>query len=170
MQFQNKSGIFNWRPLAIRAAAVVAAALVSLTLQAGEIIEIEQDAPELIQIDLGSGGHSHGDISAFEAAFRTTGGDPGVIEGIIITMDAASLEGNEVHHRLVDIVLDFGANDTLVVSGRSRYRSQALELASSDPQVRAVVGGTGRFIGGRGQITTTRKATGKYSHLIELVD
>ncbi|MBT7335735.1 MAG: hypothetical protein HN856_15245 [Gammaproteobacteria bacterium] len=168
MQYQNKPGIF--KRIAAVAAAALATALIPLNLQANEIIEIIQDAPELVQIDLGNGGHSHGDISAFEAAFRTKEGNKGVIEGFITTVDAASLEGGEVHHRLVDIVIDFGATDTLVVGGRSRYRAQAFELTAEDPQTRAVVGGTGRFMGARGQITTIRMATGKYSHLIELVD
>ena len=168
MQYQNKPGIF--KRIAAVAAAALATALIPINLQANEIIEIIQDAPELVQIDLGNDGHSHGDISAFEAAFRTKEGNKGVIEGFITTVDAASLEGGEVHHRLVDIVIDFGATDTLVVGGRSRYRSQAFELTADDPQTRAVVGGTGRFMGARGQITTIRMATGKYSHLIELVD
>ena len=38
------------------------------------------------------------------------------------------------------------------------------------PQVRAVVGGTGHYIGARGQMLTTRRGQGHYEHNITLID
>ena len=38
------------------------------------------------------------------------------------------------------------------------------------PQLRAVVGGTGIYMGARGQLTTVRNEDGTYEHLIELMD
>jgi alpha-D-ribose 1-methylphosphonate 5-triphosphate synthase subunit PhnG len=37
-------------------------------------------------------------------------------------------------------------------------------------QVRAVIGGTGDYIGATGQITTTRNDDGSYDHVVELID
>lgn len=37
------------------------------------------------------------------------------------------------------------------------------------PQIRAVIGGTGDYMGARGQLTTTRNEDGTYEHLIELM-
>ena len=43
-------------------------------------------------------------------------------------------------------------------------------MTSSEPQTRAIVGGTGIYLGARGQITSTRNADGTYTQLIELVN
>jgi hypothetical protein len=43
-------------------------------------------------------------------------------------------------------------------------------MTSGVPRLRAVIGGTGRFIGARGQMSTLRKDTGHYLHTITLVD
>jgi len=43
-------------------------------------------------------------------------------------------------------------------------------MAQDAPQLRAVVGGTGRFIGARGQVLTTRRDAGHYEHSFTLLD
>ena len=72
--------------------------------------------------------------------------------------------------RIISAVLDFGENDTLIVGGKSVYNSYQSEIKDNAPQIRAVIGGTGRFIGARGQITTSRSTSGNYEHVIQLLD
>jgi hypothetical protein len=91
------------------------------------------------------------------------------MSGIIITVDIPESDG-EFFDRVGNIALDFGGIDTLVVGGRSVYAIGDGEMVVDAPQVRAITGGTGRFIGARGQITTTRRDAGHYDHKIELVD
>ena len=43
-------------------------------------------------------------------------------------------------------------------------------MATHNAQVRAVIGGTGRFLGARGQVTTIRAEDGHYDHTFELVE
>jgi hypothetical protein len=58
-----------------------------------------------------------------------------------------------------------------VISGKSVFpHSGELEIAKNNPQIRAIVGGTGKYIGARGQISTTHDDDEGYTHVIELVD
>jgi hypothetical protein len=144
-------------------------ALTCASAQAAETFAIVQDKPELVHIDLGVDGGSHGDMLAFEAGFTTEDGQKGIMSGIIVTVGIPDAEGT-YFDRVGNIVLDFGGSDSLVVGGHSTYPVGVGEIAVDAPQVRAIVGGTGRFIGARGQVTTTRRDAGHYDHTIELVD
>ena len=66
--------------------------------------------------------------------------------------------------------LDLGEGNSLVVAGRSVYKSKNQEIEPGVAQVRAVIGGTGLYIGAAGQVTTTRNADGSYDHVVELVN
>ena len=43
-------------------------------------------------------------------------------------------------------------------------------MAANTEQVRAVIGGTGTYIGARGQVTTVRNDDGSYEHSFELLN
>ena len=140
------------------------------SVQAAETFSILQDKPELTVIDLGEDGSSHGDILAFEASFTGEDGAKGIMSGLITTVDIPTGTDEVFFDRIADIVLDFGGIDTLVVGGKAVYVSGDGEMNVDAPQVRAVTGGTGRFIGASGQMTTTRRDAGHYEHKIELLD
>lgn len=144
-------------------------ALTGASAHAAETFTIVQEKPELVHIDLGEDGASHGDLLAFEAAFATEDGKQGVMSGIITTVDIPAAEG-EFFDRIGNIVLNFGGIDSLVIGGHSVYAVGAGEMVADAPQVRAITGGTGRFIGARGQVTTARRDAGHYDHKVELVD
>lgn len=144
-------------------------ALTGGSAQAAETFHIVQEKPVLVHVGMGKKGASHGDLVAFEASFTTEDGKKGVMSGIIITVDIPESDG-KFFDRVGNIALDFGGIDTLVVGGRSVYAIGDGEMVVDAPQVRAITGGTGRFIGARGQITTTRRDAGHYDHKIELVD
>lgn len=149
--------------------AVFALSLTALSAHADTAFHIIQAQPKLVHIDVGTDGASHGDLMAFEATFTTEDGGSGILSGILITVDIP--EGDGVFFdRIGNIALDFGGVDSLVVGGHSTYAAGVGEMAVDLPQVRAIIGGTGRFIGARGQMTTTRRVAGHYDHTIELVD
>jgi hypothetical protein len=127
-----------------------------------------QDAPALTDVDIGPKGKSHGDMLAFEAALRSEAGHTGTLRGILFTV---ALPGERRPHegRIGQLYIDLGNGDSLVVSGGTIYSGQNTEMTVNAPQVRAVIGGTGEFIGARGQVTTTRKTDGSYEHSFELV-
>jgi hypothetical protein len=57
-----------------------------------------------------------------------------------------------------------------VVAGGSVYAQGTQEMLAGRPQVRAVIGGSGAFIGARGHVTTTRYVGGTYEHKFELLE
>lgn len=134
-----------------------------------ETFTVTQAKPVIEHIDLGAPGGSRGDMLAFEATFTTESGAQGVMSGIVTTAALSDNAGNVFFSRVANIVLDFGSTDSLVVSGKSVYATAKGEIDADKPQVRAVTGGTGRYMGSRGQITTTRLTSGEYKHEIELL-
>jgi len=138
--------------------------------QSDQTLTLVQDLPVITHVDVGSEGSTHGDIRAFEAVFRDENGAPGVISGILMTVEIPIGESGFFLDRVSQIVLDFGDIDTIVIAGKSVYPHGAHEMTIDVPQVRAVVGGTGRYVGARGQMSTTRRDQGHYEHSITLID
>ena len=134
-----------------------------------KMIKLHQDPPALAQIDLGSSGTSHGDILAFEAGLSGENGAKATLMGILTTIDIAEGE-DEFEDRAGQIYVDFGGGNSLVIAGKSVYQSNGQLMVPGAPQLRAIVGGTGEYIGARGQVTTTRNDDGSYEHVIELLD
>lgn len=131
--------------------------------------KVRQEAPVLVTVDVGSEGSSHGDILAFEATITREDGTAGILRGMLTTVDIPA--GDDlIEDRVGQLVFDLGDGGMLIVAGSSVYSSGSVEMAAGNAQVRAVIGGTGDFIGARGQVTTVRAEDGHYDHMFELVD
>jgi hypothetical protein len=156
----------------ILVAAVMAAACLASSSASAEkrtLFKIHQDAPALTQVDVGEAGRSHGDMLAFQAGLTAEDGSKGTMSGLLITIDLP--DGDDLFEdRIGQIVFDLGDSNGLVVAGQSIYSPQAAEMNAGQPQLRAVIGGTGRYIGARGQVTTSRNKDGSYEHAFELID
>jgi hypothetical protein len=143
-------------------------------LQAAEVttkFTIHQDEPSLARVDIGQKGQSHGDLMAFDATVQATNGEKGKLSGFVLTVDIPEKEHEVFQDRIVSMVFDFGNANTLVISGKSVFPHRGeLEIAKNIPQIRAIVGGTGKYIGARGQISTRHDDDEGYTHVIELVD
>ena len=70
----------------------------------------------------------------------------------------------------MEIALDSGNKIQILKDGLIGRKNAGSEFKKQIPQVRAVIGGTGDYMGARGQLTTTRNEDGTYEHLIELMD
>ena len=131
--------------------------------------KVRQEVPVLVTIDVGEPGASHGDILAFEAAISREDGTAGILRGMLTTVDIP--DGDDLlEDRVGQLVFDLGDGDMLVVAGASVYAPATVEMTADNAQVRAVIGGTGDFIGARGQVTTVRAADGHYDHAFELLE
>lgn len=152
--------------------SAIACLLITFTnhSHAKQTFTITQNKPEIQHIDIGSAGMSIGDILAFEAPFKTKDGKQGRMYGMITIVSLPTGQNDQFLDRISTIILDFGHNDSLVVNGRSVYGTYKGEIKDNAPQLRAVTGGTGKFIGARGQISTSRNSAGTYEHVIELID
>jgi hypothetical protein len=152
--------------------AAVAAALLALPVHAGEtnVFMVRQEAPVMAHADLATEGASHGDMLAFQAKFVMDSGTAGVLNGLLITVDIADGELDLLEERIGQLAFDFGNGDSILVAGQSGYPGTEHEMSADAPQRRAVIGGTGIYMGARGQITTTRNTGGSYEHMFELMD
>jgi hypothetical protein len=154
----------------LAAALALASLTFAGTAAADQILTIVQGPPAITHVDIGADGSSHGDIMAFQAPFTAQDGTTGTMSGMVVTVDIDIGDGGHFLDRIAQIVVDFGASDTLVIGGIASYTGGAVEMAPDAPQLRAVIGGTGRFIGARGQVLTTRRDTGHYEHSFNLLD
>lgn len=152
------------------AAALALIGLFAVPASADQTFSILQELPAITHVDIGAPDSSHGDVMAFEAPFIAEDGTSGEMHGIIVTV-AIPIEGSDLFlDRIAQIVVNFGDINTLVVAGTAAYPTGQAEMAADSPHVRAVIGGTGRFIGARGQMVTIRRDAGHYEHTFTLVD
>jgi uncharacterized protein YdeI (BOF family) len=155
--------------IAVSLATLSVMSLSAEAMAAKRTLRLHQDKPQLAQVDLGKQGNSHGDMLAFEAAVSGEGGMKGTMQGVLVTVSIA--EGGETFEdRTGQIYIDLGGGNSLVVAGHSVYKDGSQEMEVGVSQIRAVIGGTGDYMGSTGQVTTTRNADGSYDHVVELID
>jgi hypothetical protein len=59
--------------------------------------------------------------------------------------------------------------DQIIVLGVLDYSPTAAEFDARQPVVRAILGGTGKYMGARGQLASTRNADGSYTQVFTLL-
>ncbi|MEY3351410.1 MAG: hypothetical protein RIQ50_1521 [Bacteroidota bacterium] len=134
-------------------------------------IKLKQNAPSMVHLNLGDSSEGHGDGMAFEASLRdTAGNEVGEVLGWLITVDL--LDGDSLNKiyktdKFGSMVIKLG-DDEIIAQGRTYYSQDQKLMKSGVPQRRAIVGGTGKYKGVTGQITTTRNEDGTYTHELEV--
>jgi hypothetical protein len=134
-------------------------------------LKIIQDKPALVHLNLGDTTHTHGDGMAFEAALKDTSGAPiGEIMGWLVTVDidiADSLNPIHLAERIGTTVFTFGDENEIVAQGGISYHHGEQLMKIGIAQKRAIVGGTGKYKGIVGEVTTTRNDDGTYTHFLD---
>jgi hypothetical protein len=135
-----------------------------------QTLTVEQSAPELTPIDNGDSGPSVGDELHFAATLTIDGKPAGTLDGVLVVTHVADNQGKggDKERRQSTLTFRFGEEDSISVSGVSRYSHGNNEMDPSAPQLRSVVGGTGTYLGVRGQVSTTRNDDGTYTHVFTL--
>jgi hypothetical protein len=131
---------------------------------------IAQDVPTLTVVAIDESAASHGDLLIFEATITHEDGREGILRGSLLTVDLPDEAGDSLEDRIGQLVFDLGEGDSLVVAGTSVYEREADEMMPGAAQIRAVVGGTGRYVGARGEVATVRNEDGTYDHAFTLLD
>jgi hypothetical protein len=59
--------------------------------------------------------------------------------------------------------------DQIIAFGVADYSPSAAEFEAGQPTVRAILGGSGKYMGARGQLASTRNADGSYTQVFTLL-
>lgn len=131
-----------------------------------------QGEPLLTHVNLGDTAHGHGDGMAFEATLKDTAGTAvGEVLGWLVTVDIIDGDStNPVHitDRIGTMVFKFDDENKIIASGGTSYSKGEQVMKLGIAQKRAVVGGTGKYKGIKGEVTTTRNEDRTYKHVLDV--
>jgi hypothetical protein len=157
---------------ALLASALMTACDLRSTNPSSETLAVYQDAPTLNLLDHGPPGNSPGDVYHFFAPLRSSPGGPvtGEVFGTKTLVKLATDANPNLEQRTTLLSFTFGdRQDQIIVLGVVDYSPTGAEFNADQPVVRAIVGGTGKYMGARGQLTSTRNADGSYMQVFTLL-
>jgi len=126
-------------------------------------LTVYEDAPALNPVDAGTPGSSPGDAYYFFATLRDQPGGAisGEVYGTKTMVKPAEPSNPNVEHRATLMFFQFGnQQDQIVVAGVPDYPPNTAQFEANQPVLRAVLGGTGKYNGVGGQLTSTRNPDG----------
>ena len=125
-----------------------------------------QDAPVLASHpDPDFKPNTTGAVVFFGADLRNTKGKKiGNLMGQLTTFDV-TLDGVEDEDRFRELVFRFKDGQVIVLGASEYQRTEVPNFADDNaPVTAAIVGGTGKYAGARGTVTTKKRANGTYKH------
>lgn len=120
-------------------------------------------------IDLGESERSVGDIWLIDKSFTGDDGMSGTLSGMLVITDVPDGEDTQQDF-MGQLVFEFGGMDSIVVAAESESVPDGEEMVLDGEQARAIIGGTGKFVGARGQVLSTESEDGSWSHTFQLLD
>jgi hypothetical protein len=156
---------------ALSVSALIAGCGARSTNRSNETFTVYEDAPKMSLLDLGEPGNSPGDVYHFFAALRSSPGGQvtGEVSGSKTLIKLATEANPDLERRGTLMFFTFGGQDQIVVFGITDYSPTAGEFAAGQPVVRPVLGGTGKYMGARGQLSSTRNTDGSYTQVFTLL-
>ena len=156
---------------AVSASVLVAGCGAHSTNSLTETFTVYEDAPTMSLLDLGAPGNSLGDVYHFSAALHSERGGP--VTGELIgskTLVKLPTDANPNQERRATLMFFTfaGGKDQIIAFGASDYSPSTPEFEAGKSAVRAVLGGTGKYMGARGQVISTRNADGSYAQVFTL--
>jgi hypothetical protein len=148
---------------ALSLSALIAACGAHSTNPSTETFTVYEDAPKMSQLDLGAPGNSLGDVYHFSAPLHSKRGGPvtGEVIGSKTLVKVATDADPNLERRATLLFFTFtDGKDQIIAFGAADYSPSAPEFDAGQPVVRPVLGGTGKYMGARGQVTSTRNADG----------
>lgn len=157
---------------ALFASVLITACGAHSTNQSTENFTVYEDAPKMSQLDLGMPGKSLGDVYHFVAPLHSTPGGPvtGELIGSKTLVNVPTEANPNLERRATLMFFTFHDHqDQIIAFGVADYSPTAPEFEHGHSAVRAILGGTGKYIGARGQVTSTRNADGSYTQVFTLL-
>src|SRR3954451_15772995 len=167
--------IFQWMVTglaALFASVLITACGAHSSNQSSENFTVYEDTPKMSLLDLGAPGNSLGDVYHFSAPLHSERGGP--VTGEVIgskTLVKMPTDGNANLERRATLLFFTFANgkDQIIAFGAADYSPSTPEFDGGKSVVRPVLGGTGKYIGARGQVTSTRNTDGSYTQVFALL-
>ncbi len=158
--------------VALFASVLIAACGPHSTKPSTETFTVYEDAPKMSLLDLGAPGKSLGDVYHFSAPLHSERGGP--VTGEVIgskTLVKLPTDANpNLERRATLLFFTFAdGKDQIIALGAADYSPSAPEFDAGQPVVRPVLGGTGKYMGARGQVTSTRNTGGSYTQVFTLL-
>jgi hypothetical protein len=125
---------------------------------------IHQEPANVVHVTDGS--EDHGDVMTYEAEVTGPDGLAGILVGVV---NSARAHGGTHWDRIGSATFSFEGDDSLCVMGLLTYEADQVHSHPGTRHLRAVVGGTGRFIGARGEVASVRSADGTFTHTFTLL-
>ena len=163
------------QPRFIQVTAMASAAVGLLLLSAcgkGEktlnLVQRSEDPVELTSLNLNPKGDS-GDTTTFEASVYSNGKPFGSVMGTITKVGSIG-QGSRTNReeRLLTAVYDLPGGQISAL-GISYYFEGDRLLPKGESMTRAIVGGTGQYMGVDGEVTTTRNPDNSYTHILRIM-
>ena len=134
----------------------------SLTISHGPV-------PTPTYIDLGAPGYSVGDQRIWQFDGQT-GDQQNVVTDWVMTTTSQSSAASDMERRVTLGVFSIGqdAKNTILIQGVGLYPKVGSTLKSDAVLQRAVIGGTGKYAGAIGTVTSTHLPDNTWQHVINL--
>ena len=167
--------IFQWMVTglaALFASVLITACGAHSSNQSSENFTVYEDTPKMSLLDLGAPGNSLGDVYHFSAPLHSERGGPvtGEVIGSKTLVKVATDANPNLERRATLLFFTFAdRKDQIIAFGVADYTPSAPEFDAGQSVVRPVLGGTGKYMGARGQVTTTRSADGSYTQVFTLL-
>ena len=157
---------------ALSASALIAACGARSNNPSNETFTVYEDPPKMSLLDLGAPGNSLGDVYHFSAALHSERGGP--VTGEVVgskTLVKLPTDANPNQERRATLMFFTFADgkDQIIAFGVADYTPSTPEFDADKPVVRPVLGGTGKYMGARGQVTSTRSSDGSYRQVFTLL-
>lgn len=136
-------------------------------------IKFIQDKPSLVHLKWEEPRPGYGDGMAFEALIKdTAGNNVGEVLGWLVTVDL--MDGDSANpvfetDRIGTIIFNLGDDNEIIAQGGTSYKMGEQQMNNGLPQKRAIIGGTGKYKGISGEVTTTRNEDGTYTHVLDVI-
>jgi hypothetical protein len=140
--------------------------------QSTQTFTVYEDAPKMSLLDLGAPGNSQGDVYHFSAPLHSERGGPvtGEVIGSKTLVKVATNDNPNMERRATLLFFTFAdGKDQIIAFGAADYTPSAPEFETGQAVVRPVLGGTGKYMGARGQVTSKRNADGSYTQVFTLL-
>ncbi len=138
-----------------------------------EIFVVVSELKHRQVMNIDKDGVSDGSITVFESLLKDDKGNVvGRLNGKLIShsLHTEIADLDSVHEdRFRTIIFEFEGEGTIVIDGVSHYPTGKPIMALNDPRDSAITGGTGKYIGARGEVTSTRISENQYEHRFHLI-